>query len=109
MARLSSLLVATVALSASTVTSFPFPSPGSTKAVYFQTNKSPNNVVAVNIESAGKIGKATFHSTGGNGNAELTPTGPHLPDSLGSEHSVVVHGDVGTFPFLCRSYPPKLL
>jgi hypothetical protein len=93
MVQVSSLLAATVAL-ASAVTAFPFPS--STKAAYFQTNKSPNSIVAVNVASGGKIGGATFHATGGVGNAELTPTGPHLPDALGSQNSVVVFGDVST-------------
>jgi hypothetical protein len=100
MVQISSFLAATVALSGSAVTAIPFPSSTDTKAVYFQTNKSPNNVVAVNIESGGKIGGATFHATGGDGNAELTPTGPHLPDSLGSQNSVVVNGDVGTLLLL---------
>jgi hypothetical protein len=96
MVQFSSLLAATVALSASAVTAFPFPGSTDTKAVYFQTNKSPNNVVAVNVESGGKLGGATFHATGGDGSAELTPTGPHLPDALGSANSVVVSGDVST-------------
>lgn len=98
------LLLATVALSAATVASFPFPSPGrsTSKAVYFQTNQSPNSIVAAKVDSNGKIGKTTFHSTGGHGGAELTPTGPHLPDSLGSQHSVVVYGDVSISLIVCK-------
>lgn len=99
MLQISSLLAASVVLSPLVVTAFPFPSSASTKAVYFQTNKSPNSIVAVNVES-GKIGRATFHATGGAGSAELTPTGPHLPDSLGSQNSVVVYGDVSALLLL---------
>lgn len=97
MVQVQSLLAAFVALTPLAVTAFPFPGFTHTKAVYFQTNKSPNSIVAVNVGSGGKIHGATFHATGGAGGAELDPTGPHLPDSLGSQNSVVVHGNVSIF------------
>jgi hypothetical protein len=101
MVQLSSLFV-TAAFSVTAVSAFPvsestnFPGSTGTKALYFQTNKSPNSVVAVSVESGGKIGKATFHNTKGVGSAEITLTGPHLPDSLGYKDSVIIFGDVST-------------
>jgi hypothetical protein len=96
MVQVPSLLAAFVALAPLAVTAFPFPDFTRTKAVYFQTNKSPNSIVAVNVGSGGKIRGATFHATGGVGSAELALTGPHLPDSLGSQNSVAVYGNVST-------------
>jgi hypothetical protein len=97
MVQLFPLFPAILAVSLSTVTASPCQIvDNSAKAAYFQSNKSPNNIVAVKIESGGKIGEVTFHPTGGLGGAEVTATGPHLPDSLGSQNSVVVLGDVST-------------
>lgn len=96
MVQLISLLFTTAAFSVAAVAASPLGQ--STKAVYFQTNKSPNSVVATKVESGGNLGNPTFYSTGGDGSAELTPTGPHLPDSLGSANSVVVFGNVCTPP-----------
>ena len=105
MVQVSSLLAALAPLA---VIAFPFPSSTGTKAVYFQTNKSPNSIVAVNVGLGGKIGEATFHATGGVGSAELTPTGPHIPDSLGSQNSVAVYGNVSTL-LLYKSWLINLL
>jgi hypothetical protein len=97
MVQLASLLFATAAFS---VAASPLSKRdiGSTQAVYFQTNESPNNVVAIKVGPGGTLVDPTFHSTGGVGGAELTSTGPHLPDPLGSANSVVVFGDVCTPP-----------
>ena len=53
MIQVSSLLAAAVALAPLAVTAFFFPSSMGTKAVYFQTNKSHNSIVAVNVGSGG--------------------------------------------------------
>jgi hypothetical protein len=96
MVQLASLLFATAAFSVAAVAASPLSQRDieSTRAVYFQTNQSPNSIVATKVESGGTLVDPTFHSTGGVGSAELTPTGPHLPDPLGSANSVVVFGDV---------------
>lgn len=71
----------------------------SPKAVFFQTNKSPNSIVALPVvDEDGKLGDAVFHPAGGNGAAEVSASGGvNTPDSLGSQDSVVVEGNV------CRS------
>jgi hypothetical protein len=98
MVQLSSVVSTFLALSAAIVTASPLGQKSqAARAAYFQTNKSPNNVVAVKLESNGKVGDATWHPTRGDGSAELTPTGPHVPDSLGSANCVVVFGDVSIF------------
>ncbi|KAH8703498.1 hypothetical protein BGW36DRAFT_354918 [Talaromyces proteolyticus] len=63
------------------------------KAVYFQSNKSPNAIAAVKVHPSGKLGNYSFYATGGHGGAEIGSTGPDAPDPLGSQHSVVVYED----------------
>jgi hypothetical protein len=64
------------------------------QVVYFQTNRAPNSIVAVPVNTEGHLGKATFTPTGANGEEELGVDGPNQLDSLGSESSVVVSGNV---------------
>jgi hypothetical protein len=93
MVQFKTLLGSAAALALS-ATASPLPSQDGAKAVYFQTNKSPNQIAAVAVHSSGKLGNYTFHSTGGKGGAEISATGPDAPDALGSQHSVVVYEDV---------------
>jgi hypothetical protein len=60
------------------------------KAVYFQTNQSPNSIVAIPVNSDGKLGQPVFHASKANGAVEITAKGPSEPDPLSSEDSVVV-------------------
>jgi hypothetical protein len=62
MLQFTSLLFAAAAFSVAAVAASPLSQRDNerlgysgTKAVYFQTNKSPNNVVAAKVESGGKI------------------------------------------------------
>lgn len=93
MVHFKTLLGSAAALALS-ATASPLPLKDGAKAVYFQTNKSPNQIAAVAVGPSGMIGNYTFHSTGGKGGAEMSATGPSAPDALGSQHSVVVYGDV---------------
>lgn len=87
-------LLGSAAALAFSATASPLPFQNGAKAVYFQTNKSPNQIAAVSVQSSGKLGNYTFHLTGGKGGAEVSATGSDGPDALGSQHSVVVYGDV---------------
>lgn len=103
MVHFKSLLCSAAALALS-ATASPLPFKDGAKAVYFQINKSPNQIAAVAVQSSGKLGNYTFHSTGGKGGAEMSAKGPNAPDALGSQHSVVVYGDVLSSPVRCLSF-----
>jgi hypothetical protein len=100
MVQFKTLLGSAAALALS-ATASPLPFEDGAKAVYFQTNKSPNQIAAVAVHSSGKLGDYIFHPTGGKGGAEISATGPNAPDALGSQHSVVVYGDVILFTTPC--------
>jgi hypothetical protein len=70
----------------------------SAKAIFFQTNRAPNSIVAVPVDREGHLGQATFHRTGADGEAEVGADGPNPHDSLGTESSVVVVDNVSTGP-----------
>jgi hypothetical protein len=75
-------------------------SASSPKAVYFQTNKAPNSIVAIPAAADGTLSGGVLTATGGNGgNTVNADTGvPNAPDALGSQGSVVVNGNVRPFP-----------
>ncbi|KAI9644112.1 hypothetical protein NHQ30_007465 [Ciborinia camelliae] len=61
------------------------------KAVYFMTNKSPNEIVATPLGSNGYLGPPSFIPTGGNGGTATFANGkPMAPDALSSADSVVI-------------------
>lgn len=71
-------------------------STSSPKAIYFQTNKAPNSVVAIPVAADGTLSGGVLTSTGGNGgNTVSADTGtPNAPDALGSQGAVAVNGNV---------------
>jgi hypothetical protein len=78
----------------------------SPKAVYFQTNKSPNNVVAIPVANDGTLSGGKLTATGANGGNTVDPmTGiPAGPDALSSQGSVKVSGNVLPLPLLSTAY-----
>ena len=101
MVQLSSLLYAVTALIA--VEAYALPGGGhwrpgqqQAKAVYFQTNKVPNSIAAIPVSQNGALSGGSLTATGGNGGDtfDATTGKPNGPDSLSSQGSVVVSGNV---------------
>lgn len=74
------------------------------KVVYTMTNTAPNSIIAVAASANGSLYPGSMlTSTGGDGgNLVNSKTGkPDQPDSLSSQDSIVVAGDVCVQTFLC--------
>jgi len=67
----------------------PAPSPQA-KAVFFQTNKSPNHIAAIAITEDGTLHSPNLISSGGNGGNIIKNEAPDAPDGLSSQDSVKV-------------------
>jgi hypothetical protein len=87
------LLLALVNAAAIPESAYPPPSKQA-KAVYLQTNKSPNHIAAISVDESGTLRSSTLIATGGNGGNVLKNGAPATPDPLSSQDSVKVFNNV---------------
>jgi hypothetical protein len=75
------------------------------KAVFFQTNKSPNHIAAIAVTEDGTLHSPNLISSGGNGGNIIKNGAPAAPDGLSSQDSVKVFKNVSlsTFKNVTRS------
>lgn len=67
------------------------------RAIYLQTNEADNSVVAIPISADGTLSGGHLVATGGQGSTIAvngSASSPQTPDSLGSQSSVTVAGNV---------------